>query len=131
MAGDVPPRDFLKVRGEFVDCPHCGCPNRITDRACSYCERDLSSSPGVATRIKKAVDTIKWRYRLKSRRPATGKGVAWTILTVAVGLTLALLGGYLIYSAVATASAGKLLMGVIFALYGGYAVAHVLGLVGK
>jgi hypothetical protein len=80
----------------------------------------------------KVVEQIKWRYRLKSRRQApTLKGAAGSILTVIVGVSLAGLGGYLVYRGYAGASFTSLLLGAIFAVYGCYAVAHVLRLVGK
>ncbi|MDH4183097.1 MAG: hypothetical protein OEV92_02660 [Nitrospinota bacterium] len=131
MAADKSPRDFLKVRGDFIDCPHCGCPNRPTDHTCSYCSKQLFEKPGVSSKIRKAVETMKWRYKLQPGVRSSARGVAAPIFTILLGLSLMGVGGYFLLQGYLAASVSRFLIGAIFAGYGGYAVAFVLKLTGK
>jgi len=131
MAGDQSPKDFPRVMGDFIDCPHCGCPNRPTDNLCSFCAKNLSSSPGVSSRIRKAVERMKWRYKMRRGHAPTGRSVAASVMTLVLGLSLAALGGYFTLQGITGGSVSWTLIGGIFVAYGLYSVAFILKVVGK
>jgi len=131
MASDQSPKKFPKVRGDFIDCPHCGCPNRPTDHTCSFCDKVLSNSPGVSSRIKKAVDRVKWRYNMRRGHPISARGMMATAMIMVLSVSLASLGGYFTYQGIIGGTVSWTLIGVIFVVYGLYSAAFVLKIVGK
>jgi len=75
MPVDPGHKEFKETSSDFVNCPKCGCPNRVADTACSYCDAPLSQKAGMSDRFRQAYESLKWRYKLKSPRSNPGAAV--------------------------------------------------------
>lgn len=122
-------RDLSRKTGSYVNCPQCGCPNKDSDRFCSYCEAPIDGKPAMSARFRRAVETLRWRYKLKSRK--TGYKTAarkrlGALFTIFLGLALTALGGWFLVSALATSAFSEFAIGAMFALYGVYSIIHVV-----
>jgi len=105
----------------------CGCPHKVTDNVCSYCGSSLSRRISVSERLRQAVETVKWRYRMKGRRHSTSLKLATSkLVTLLLGVALALLGGAFFVSAVGSSSFSEFLVGSLFLVYGVYSCYTVL-----
>lgn len=120
--------DSARITGGFVNCPTCGCPNRASDHVCSFCGELLGKGESMGGRIREAVETLKWRYKLKSPQAARGvaRRYAGGLATALLALALLGLGGWFLATAVAASAFSEFLIGALFALYGGYALVQVL-----
>ena len=129
MPVDPGHKEFPKTSSDFINCPQCGCPNRVADTVCSYCDEALSQKAGMSIRFKRAYESLKWRYKLKSPRsnPAAAvKKQAGAMLTLFLGVALAAIGGWFFITATASSSFSEFIIGALFLLYGVYTIIHVL-----
>ncbi len=134
MQGNPGSSDFPKATKDYVNCPQCGCPNRQSDTACSFCGASLSGRMGISARLRRAVETIKWRYRIKSPRSGhkhIAKKFASNTITLLLGAALTSIGAWFIIKAVNSSSFSDFLVGTLFALYGVYSIYYILGPGGK
>jgi len=116
------PKDFLRTRGEYRDCPHCGCPNLSTDRFCSFCDGDLAGSPGLGTKMRRSLEQMKWRYKTRAFRKKSSQKIGTVLLLIVLGSALTSLGFYFMYTGAQGAGLTEFLFGLTFAGYGGYAI---------
>ncbi|MGK7345930.1 MAG: hypothetical protein ACNS63_09000 [Candidatus Nitrospinota bacterium M3_3B_026] len=94
---------------------------------CSFCGVPLSSKPPVAERLRRAMETVKWRYKIKGRKASYSAGrLASRLFTLSLGAALVVLGGWFIVRAVGSASFSEFLIGALFSIYGVYSSAAVL-----
>ncbi len=129
MPVDPGHKEFPKTSSDFINCPQCGCPNRVADIACSYCDAPLSQKAGVSVRFKKAYESLKWRYKLKSPRSNPGAVVkrrAGALFTLILGVALAVIGGWFFVMAISSTSFSEFIIGALFLLYGAYTIIHIL-----
>lgn len=129
MPVDPGHRDFPKTTSDYLNCPHCGCPNKVSDTICSYCDAPLASKAGMSVRFRRAFESLKWRYKLKSPRSSASAAVkkySGNMFTLILGAALALLGGWFFLTAVSSSSFSEFIIGALFMLYGVYTIIHVL-----
>lgn len=94
---------------------------------CSFCGTSLSQKPPVAERLRRAMETVKWRYKIKGRGARQeASRLASRLFTLSLGAALTALGGWFIVHAAGSASFSEFLIGALFAIYGVYSVAAVL-----
>lgn len=129
MPVDPGHKKFPKTSSDFINCPQCGCPNRVADTICSYCDKPLSQQTGMSVRFKRAYESLKWRYKLKSPRSNPGafaKEQASRLLTLLLGVALAVIGGWFFVAAAGSSSFSEFIIGALFLLYGVYTIIHIL-----
>ncbi len=129
MPVDPGHQDSFETSTDYLECPQCGCPNRQSDTVCSYCDAPLSLKPGMSIRFRNAVESLKWRYKLKSPKADAGKAArkyAGNLFTLLLGVALAALGAWFFLGAVSSSSFSEFIIGAVFMLYGVYTVIHVL-----
>ena len=110
---------------DYQTCPRCALPHKLTDTKCSYCGAALSGKVTFAEKIRRAIETAKWRYKLKTKKKSTlniAKGAANRSFSLIIGSTLALFGVLMLYSALKSQAFMDFLIAALLMGYGGYAV---------
>lgn len=128
MPADPWRRGSPDTTDEYRTCPKCGCPHKTVDTVCSYCGSPLTRKTPLSERLRRAVETVKWRRRLKSHKRAkvsSGK-LTSKLVTLALGVILTLLGGWFFIQAVSSSSFSEFLIGSLFLIYGIYSSAYTL-----
>jgi len=111
-----------------IECPKCGCPNRLTDKLCTYCRQELSAvaiEPGffesVARYIEYQMNYLKFRLKTP-RKFSSGKRFAKRVLVIFLSLSLIGPGLYLLIASIQGAGFLYLCLGILLVLYGGAAL---------
>lgn len=114
-----------RKNGLIIECPMCGCPNRPSDRLCTYCRAELSAAPAQPGFIKSVADYLEYymnylKFRLKTpRRASNAKHMSKTVLVTLFALSLVGVGLYLLFAAIKGAGFLYLCIGLLLVLYGG------------
>ena len=127
MPSEPERRGSQNLTDEYQTCPKCGCPHKMASSICSYCGSPLSRKAPISERLRRAVETVKWRYKLKGPRSVWAAGGVFSkAVTFSLGVALVLLGGWFFVRAVGSSSFSEFLIGSLFLVYGVYSSAVVL-----
>lgn len=109
------------ISGGFVNCPHCGCPNREDDILCSFCKTSLRGKPGIIRKARLAIEQMKWRRKSAHlrKRKVVSKANAHPAVAFIVGIALLGLGWLFFVKAVGSAGYSDFLTGALSLMYGG------------
>ena len=122
-------QDSSQTKKDYLNCPHCGCPNKPNDTICSFCDAALNEKPPLPVLLREYVESLKWRYKLKSPGSSPSQVVkekAGSVLTVLLGLVMGVIGGWFFLRAMATGGFADFIIGAVFALYGAFAIINTL-----
>jgi len=108
--------------GQIIDCPECGCPNRLTDERCTYCRVELASvKPGTAEKMESYFNYLKFRYKLPHYASSARLAIKYSLFILA-SVLLFCAGVYMIYLAMSGEGFLYLCIGILLCLYGGGAL---------
>ena len=111
--------------GSYQTCPGCGCPHDMGVKTCSFCGAKLTNRVTLSEKTRRKVETARWRYKLgsKNKGPASvAKKAARGLLVIFLGLLLCFAGIWLAAMGGVSQSFTNMIIGVLLAGYGGYAV---------
>jgi hypothetical protein len=132
-APDGPRRPSPDDRGgeeeSYQTCPECGLPHTLNDTVCGFCGVRLSGRPvpPPGWNWRRSYEQAKWRYKLTSPKRSPQrliKGMGERLLGFAIGGGLFALGAWLTIGGMEGEGLMKTVVGVLFLLYGAYAVYH-------
>ena len=129
MSVDPGQPESPQITKDYRSCPHCGCPNKPMDNICSFCDAPLNQKPTLSMRVREYIESLKWRYKVKSPASSPGavvKKKAGSLLTVLLGASLAALGAWFFLRAMEGGGFSDFIIGALFALYGAYAIINTL-----
>lgn len=110
-----------------LECPGCGCPNRVTDTHCMYCRSELvTKEVSLGAVLSHYINSIRMAVGSEQVRQNAG-----ALVTAALSIAMVIGGLFLFVYGIGRGGMASLAVGVLLLLYGVSALSNVYSSIRK